>query len=45
MSKKRRVFDIDIPTMDEMEVGKVPDRALRRGPVAEPPGVQRRLPE
>ncbi len=34
MSKKRRMFDIDIPTMDEMEVGKVPDRALRRGPMA-----------
>jgi ParB family chromosome partitioning protein len=34
MSRKRRVFDIDIPEMTEMEVGKVPDRALRRGPMA-----------
>lgn len=34
MSKKRRMFDIDIPEMGEMEVGKVPDRALRRGPMA-----------
>ncbi|WP_323768575.1 ParB/RepB/Spo0J family partition protein [Marinovum sp.] len=34
MSKKRRVFDIDVPEMGDMEVGKVPDRALRRGPMA-----------
>ena len=34
MSRKRRMFDIDIPEMNEMEVGKTPDRALRRGPMA-----------
>ncbi|WP_323772491.1 ParB/RepB/Spo0J family partition protein [Antarctobacter sp.] len=34
MTKKRRMFDIDIPEMGEMEVGKTPDRALRRGPMA-----------
>lgn len=34
MSKKRRMFDIDIPEMGAMEVGKTPDRVLRRGPMA-----------
>ncbi|WP_417211215.1 ParB/RepB/Spo0J family partition protein [Antarctobacter sp.] len=34
MTKKRRMFDIDIPEMGAMEVGKTPDRALRRGPMA-----------
>lgn len=34
MSRKRRMFDIDLPEMGDMEVGKVPDRALRRGPMA-----------
>lgn len=34
MSKKRRMFDIDLPEMDGMEVGKVPDRVMRRGPMA-----------
>ncbi|MFC3612716.1 ParB/RepB/Spo0J family partition protein [Lutimaribacter marinistellae] len=35
MSRKRRVFDIEVPGVDDMEVGKVPDRALaRRGPMA-----------
>ncbi|MDO6730902.1 ParB/RepB/Spo0J family partition protein [Marinovum sp. 2_MG-2023] len=34
MSKKRRMFDIDLPEMGDMEVGKTPDRGLRRGPMA-----------
>jgi ParB family transcriptional regulator, chromosome partitioning protein len=35
MSRKRRIFDIDIPDADAVPVGKVPDRALgRRGPMA-----------
>lgn len=34
MSPKRRLFDIDLPEMDQIEVGLVPDRALRRGPMA-----------
>ncbi|NVO56679.1 ParB N-terminal domain-containing protein [Rhodobacteraceae bacterium B1Z28] len=36
MSRKRRMFDIDIPPMDDIPVGKVPDKALekRRGPMA-----------
>ncbi|MDO6588487.1 ParB N-terminal domain-containing protein [Salipiger sp. 1_MG-2023] len=34
MSKKRRMFDIDIPDVGSMDVGKVPDRTLRRGPMA-----------
>ncbi len=34
MSKKRRMFDIDLPEMGDMEVGKTPERALRRGPMA-----------
>ncbi|MEY8839017.1 ParB/RepB/Spo0J family partition protein [Cribrihabitans sp. XS_ASV171] len=35
MSRKRRVFDIEVPGVDDMEVGKAPDRALaRRGPMA-----------
>lgn len=36
MSRKRRMFDIDIPPMDNIPVGKVPDKVLekRRGPMA-----------
>ncbi|NOE34553.1 ParB N-terminal domain-containing protein [Ruegeria sp. HKCCD7318] len=36
MSRKRRMFDIDIPAMDDIPVGKVPDKVLekRRGPMA-----------
>lgn len=36
MSRKRRMFDINVPDMDEMPVGKVPDHALpsKRGPMA-----------
>ena len=34
MSRKRRIFDIDVPPVDDMEVGKVPAKALRRGPMA-----------
>ncbi|KKL80459.1 hypothetical protein LCGC14_2004550 [marine sediment metagenome] len=34
MSKKRRIFDIDIPDVGAMDVGKTPERALRRGPMA-----------
>ncbi len=36
MSRKRRMFDIDMPAMEEIPVGKVPDKALekRRGPMA-----------
>lgn len=36
MSRKRRMFDIDMPAMDDIPVGKVPDKALekRRGPMA-----------
>ena len=36
MSRKRRMFDIDMPAMEEIPVGKVPDKVLekRRGPMA-----------
>ncbi|NOC83031.1 MULTISPECIES: ParB N-terminal domain-containing protein [unclassified Ruegeria] len=36
MSRKRRMFDIDLPAMDDIPVGKVPDKVLekRRGPMA-----------
>lgn len=36
MSRKRRMFDIDMPAVDEIPVGKVPDKVLekRRGPMA-----------
>lgn len=36
MSRKRRMFDIDMPTMEEIPVGKIPDKVLekRRGPMA-----------
>ncbi len=36
MSRKRRMFDIDMPAMEDIPVGKVPDRVLekRRGPMA-----------
>ncbi len=36
MSRKRRMFDIDMPAMDDIPVGKVPDKVLekRRGPMA-----------
>ncbi|MCA0928058.1 ParB/RepB/Spo0J family partition protein [Ruegeria profundi] len=36
MSRKRRMFDIDMPVMDDIPVGKVPDKVLekRRGPMA-----------
>ena len=36
MSRKRRMFDIDIPAMEDIPVGKVPDKVLekRRGPMA-----------
>ncbi len=36
MSRKRRMFDIDMPAMEEIPVGKIPDKALekRRGPMA-----------
>ncbi|WP_209507488.1 MULTISPECIES: ParB N-terminal domain-containing protein [unclassified Ruegeria] len=36
MSRKRRMFDIDIPAMDDIPVGKVPDKVFekRRGPMA-----------
>lgn len=36
MSRKRRMFDIDLPEIDAVPVGKTPDRALgqRRGPMA-----------
>ncbi|WP_108862146.1 ParB N-terminal domain-containing protein [Ruegeria sp. Alg231-54] len=36
MSRKRRMFDIDMPAMEDIPVGKVPDKVLekRRGPMA-----------
>lgn len=36
MSRKRRMFDIDLPASVEIETGKIPDRVLerRRGPMA-----------
>lgn len=36
MSRKRKIFDIDMPPVDEIPVGKTPDRVLekRRGPMA-----------
>lgn len=36
MSRKRRIFDINMPSADDIPVGKVPDRVLekRRGPMA-----------
>ncbi|WP_170351205.1 ParB/RepB/Spo0J family partition protein [Ruegeria atlantica] len=36
MSRKRRMFDIDMPAMDDIPVGKAPDKVLekRRGPMA-----------
>ncbi|KIC45985.1 replication protein [Ruegeria sp. ANG-S4] len=36
MSRKRRMFDIDLPAMEDIPVGKVPDKVLekRRGPMA-----------
>lgn len=36
MSRKRRMFDIDMPAMGDIPVGKVPDKVLekRRGPMA-----------
>ncbi|WP_170789886.1 ParB/RepB/Spo0J family partition protein [Ruegeria lacuscaerulensis] len=36
MSRKRRMFDIDMPSMEDIPVGKVPDKVLekRRGPMA-----------
>ncbi len=36
MSRKRRLFDIDMPAMDDIPVGKVPEKVLekRRGPMA-----------
>ncbi|MBO9452913.1 ParB N-terminal domain-containing protein [Tropicibacter sp. R16_0] len=36
MSRKRRIFDINMPEVDDIPTGKVPDRALekRRGPMA-----------
>ncbi|WP_428929759.1 ParB/RepB/Spo0J family partition protein [Marinibacterium sp. SX1] len=36
MSRKRRIFDIDVPDMDGIPVGKVPDHVVpsRRGPMA-----------
>lgn len=36
MSRKRRMFDIDVPAMEDIPVGKVPDKVLerRRGPMA-----------
>lgn len=36
MSRKRRIFDINVPDMDEMPVGKVPEHVVpsKRGPMA-----------
>ncbi|MCE8525573.1 ParB N-terminal domain-containing protein [Ruegeria pomeroyi] len=37
MTRKRRIFDIDMPAMEDIPVGKVPDKVLdkhRRGPMA-----------
>ena len=36
MSRKRKIFDIEMPPVDEIPVGKVPDHVLekRRGPMA-----------
>ncbi|MBE1281769.1 MAG: replication protein [Rhodobacteraceae bacterium] len=36
MTRKRRIFDINMPSIDEIPTGKVPDRVLekRRGPMA-----------
>ncbi|WP_170334651.1 ParB/RepB/Spo0J family partition protein [Ruegeria arenilitoris] len=36
MSRKRRMFDIDMPAVEDIPVGKVPDKVLekRRGPMA-----------
>jgi ParB family chromosome partitioning protein len=36
MSRKRKIFDIEMPPVDEIPVGKMPDRVLekRRGPMA-----------
>ncbi|MDP5220897.1 ParB N-terminal domain-containing protein [Ruegeria sp. 2205SS24-7] len=36
MSRKRRVFDIDMPAMADIQTGKIPDEVLekRRGPMA-----------
>ena len=36
MTRKRRMFDIDMPVMEDIPVGKVPDQVLekRRGPMA-----------
>ena len=35
MSRKRRIFDIEVPPVEDMETGKTPAKALaRRGPMA-----------
>lgn len=36
MSRKRRMFEIDVPAVDDIPVGKVPDKVFekRRGPMA-----------
>ncbi len=34
MTRKRRVFDIDLPAVDDIPVAKLTDRELRRGPMA-----------
>ncbi|MEP3329863.1 ParB/RepB/Spo0J family partition protein [Sedimentitalea sp.] len=34
MSKKRRMFEIDVPEMGDIDVEKTPERIVRRGPMA-----------